>query len=192
VARFWHNPVLGNLTETLRILLLGLFVVKSGGCFIPPPLELEADGGGSNAPEVDEKQTIPNIKNPLTIRQTPPGATPEKTTFTLTVYDPDSSTLYARLFIGGFPYDDFVFQREEDNCTSVNPKGCAIRYDVEGLCDEPVNHVPGPHVLEAYIVDQPWVDTDPDDLRKTKPGGFRTDITWRLDCTEPLALDGGV
>lgn len=167
----------------MRSVAVLALAMTSAGCFMPPPLELEADGGGTNAPQVLLGISNPAIGSTVTRCQTAAGETElEPLRFNIALRDVDSSKLYVRLFIGPWPYDSFIASRDtNDDCTL----GCSVVLEVKGFCDDVVNNVVGTYYTEAYIVDQPWSDEDVQDARKTLPGGFTTVVNWRVQCKEP-------
>jgi len=158
-----------------RMLLITAALVTSG-CFVPPPLELEADGGGSSAPTLLPGSTTPDVGKPFTWEQKA-----EPRDFNLALYDPDSPTLYVRAFIDGYPYSKPVGSSMVDGCSEKN-RFCGAGISVVGLCDEQVNNVLGPHLIEFWVADLEWDDTSTNDLRRTVAGGFTTSISWRFDC----------
>jgi len=166
-----------------RLLLL-IAAVATSGCFIPAPLTLEADGGGSTAPQVSEELTNPALGTSFSFDKTAANETPKTKPFSIVVFDPDSWSAYARLFIDGYPYIQYVESGSDNRCSQT--PGCSINMEIVGLCDKPVNGVLGPHFIEAVVADQEWDDTSSKDLRRTIPGGFTTTVSWRFDCTEPV------
>ena len=174
------------------VLMLLMVGGLTSGCFLPPPLELEADGGGSTAPAVLGNLTRPNIETPFTVQQTAPGApTQNVQPFNLALRDPDSDKLNVRFFVDGRPYDQVVGQGTASNCSA--PAGCSLIVQIQGLCDDVVNNLLGTHIVEAYIVDLPWSDRDKDDLTLPEPGGFRTNVWWRFECIAPVDVpDAGL
>ena len=164
------------------------------GCFMPPPLELEADGGNVRVPEVRKDVTTPEIGKAFTHYQTADAATTKRQKeIVVGLLDEDSSTLHARVFING-NYDQLVEggDRTASGCT----QGCAASFTLGGLCDQMVNDVLGTHVLEVWVSDLPWPDnSENNDLHVLHPDAFGTNVLWQFTCEEASKAgdaDGGV
>ena len=156
---------------------------------MPAPLELEPDGG-SNGPTIMDNNTRPTLGEALSKYFTASGGTPDETLFSIGVFDPDSSQVYVRLFLDGYPYKKSVASEFASGCTKA--AGCSVNIVVYGVCDNASN-TDRYHYVEAFVVDQEWDDSDKNNLRYPIAGGFTTSVSWQLLCdVSPATPDAGL
>ena len=172
VARY---PRLAHAATVPLASILGL----SQGCFVPPPLEREADGSTNRPFVILRDATAPPIGKVFTLLQG------EEKTLNIALNDPDTSSLHARAFVDSVR-DEVVASSSPIGCTGR----CAAVFGSR-WCDEVVEFdVVSPHLIEIYISDRQFVDTGTD-ATKTEAGANIEVVAWVYNCLASSG-DGGI
>jgi hypothetical protein len=165
---------------------------STSGCVIPPPTQQEADAGGFHAPRF--LSFVPSTDVQYAVYQ---GDL--ETKFTVELEDVDNQTLYARFFFyraGAVPsYSQSVAIVPDTAVVSPLNHRATQTFYISGLCDQYANNTLGTYYLELYVSDTEFLkpESSAGDLRQNKPGGYRINDQWLIQCRQTLGTpDGGV
>lgn len=152
-------------------------------CVLPEDLHAPQE----HAPHLLAALSTPEPGIVFSVARSAAGSPQSRQTFTTVVVDADDQVLLARAFVDG-RYDRALALNND----RIPPAPPAITdgrrthlFDIDGLCDAPVNNVLGRHVLEFYVSDNGFVGRG-SDLRVPNPGGLRDSLLWVFNCVEPL------
>lgn len=172
--------------EILWLVLAAL--PAASGCVVPLSLSERSAEGTNTRPRIIAENTTPALGK-LTVSQSPVGGTPITTIFSVVVDDPDPQTLHGRLFLNR-AYGSAVFGGETQ-APYVDFSIRALIFRISGLCDDMVQFDPGPHLLEIYVSDAPFVSSGSDRRVPTDDGAVVND-SWQISCSPYVAGDGGI
>lgn len=173
-----------NAQTLARRLLISLLVLSFApmACVIPPP-PLVDDPAGNTPPRL----LLDFFAAKGTVSATANGPPYDKYEILGRVQELNrSDTLNMRVFADQI-YNQLVPIDPSDNRDPGNSEGIrSLLLSISGLCDTALP-TRGFHVLELYITDGEFTAG-----REVTPGAGRDNVTWRVECTDPLpGGDGG-